>query len=538
MRSPEWTASDPDRGHYHAGRALPHRQMRRKLPLGIQTFREIREDGCYYVDKTLYAKRLVGEGKHYLLSRPRRFGKSLFLDTLKELFEGNEPLFRGLAIHDGWDWSVRHPVIRLDFGGGNYREPGFLRARIGEQLAAAERRTGASSRNETAGGRLASLLETLHADSGQRAVVLVDEYDKPILDALDDPEQARTNRDFLRGFYGTVKSADAHVRFSFFTGVSKFTRVSLFSDLNNLTDITLHSRYGNICGYTESDLDEVFAPELEGLDRARIRDWYNGYSWRGPERVYNPYGILLLFDTRAFQPHWFGTATPRFLIDVLRRRGVLSPDLAGMTGTNELLSAFDVDEMEPEALLFQTGYLTIVGEEDSEEGSVYRLGYPNREVRQGLNNNLLRAMTPARVGTPGSRLRGMLRENDFRGLEGFFRAFFDAIPYEWHTKNEIARYEGYYAAVCYSHLVAAGLDVVVEESSSRGRADLAVRFAGQVFLFEIKAVEREPTGTALAQLRERDYAAKYRSSGEPIHLIGIEFSRATRNVAAFEAAAA
>jgi len=512
--------------------------MRRKLPLGIQTFREIREDGCYYVDKTPYARRLVDEGKHYFLSRPRRFGKSLFVDTLKELFEANEPLFRGLAIHDAWDWSTRHPVIRLDFGGGNYRALDGVRARLGVQFDAIESSAGIRSRYETLPERFADLIRTLREQTGRRVVVLVDEYDKPILDALEDPEQARANRDFLRGFYGTVKSADAHVRFSFFTGVSKFTKVSLFSELNNLTDITLHPRYANICGYAESDLDEVFAPELEGLDRERIREWYNGYSWLGPVRVYNPFGLLLLFDTRRFRAHWFGTATPRFLIEALRRRGILSPELDGMTGTDELLSAFDVDEMEPEALLFQTGYLTILSEEDDGDGPVYRLGYPNREVRQGLNTNLLRAMTPARLGTPGARLRGLLRDRDFGGLERFFRAFFDAVPYEWHTNNEIARYEGYYAAVCYSHLAAAGLEVVVEDASNRGRADLAVRFAGQVFLFELQVVDAEPTGAALAQLRDRDYAAKYRGAGEPVHLIGIEFSKATRNVAAFETATA
>ncbi len=512
--------------------------MKRKLPLGIQTFQEIREDGCYYVDKTSHARQLVEEGKHYFLSRPRRFGKSLFVDTLKELFEGNEPLFRGLAVHDSWDWSACHPVIRLDFGGGNYREPGFLDTRLDEKLTRAEREAGVSASAGTAGGRLTDLLEHLHQETGQRVVVLVDEYDKPILDALDEPEQARKNRDVLRGFYGTVKSADAHIRFSFFTGVSKFTRVSLFSELNNLTDITLHRRYANICGYTESDLDEVFAPELEGFDRARIREWYNGYSWRGTERVYNPYGILLLFETGDFRSHWFGTATPRFLIETLERRGVLSPDLARMTGAEDLLSAFDVDGMEPEALLFQTGYLTIVGEKDEGDGPVFRLGYPNREVRQSLNASLLRAMTPARVGTPGSRLRALLRENDFAGLREFFEAFFDAIPYEWHTRNEIARFEGYYAAVCYSHLAAAGLETVVEESSNRGRADFVTRFAGQVFVLEIKVVEQEATGRALEQIRERDYAAKHRGAGEPVHLIGIEFSRKTRNIVTFETATA
>ena len=242
---------------------------RRRLPIGIQTFRTVREDGCYYVDKTPYIRRLLDEGTHYFLSRPRRFGKSLFLDTCKELFEGSEALFKGLAIREHWDWSVRHPVVRLSFGSGSFTAPGDVQARVREQLAAIERREAVVSERGTEAGRLASLLEALHERAGQRVAVLVDEYDKPILDALEVPEVARANRDYLRGLYAVIKDSDAHIRFSFITGVSKFSKVSLFSGLNNLTDITLDPRYSAICGYTEVDLDTVFAPELAGLDRRR-----------------------------------------------------------------------------------------------------------------------------------------------------------------------------------------------------------------------------------------------------------------------------
>ena len=238
---------------------------RRKLPIGIQTFREIREDHCYYVDKTAYMGRLIAEGKHYFLSRPRRFGKSLFLDTLKELFEGNEPLFEELAIHEQWDWSVRHPVLRLDFSRGNFKEPGRLQEDVMEQLDAVERREGVGSDYTGASVRFSHLLAALHERSGQRVAVLIDEYDKPILDALETPEVARANRDYLHGLYSTIKFGDAHIKFSFLTGVSKFSKVSLFSGLNNLKDITLDPRYSAICGYTEADLDAVFAPELVGL---------------------------------------------------------------------------------------------------------------------------------------------------------------------------------------------------------------------------------------------------------------------------------
>ena len=282
---------------------------RRRLPIGMQTFRKVREEHCYYVDKTAYIRRLLDEGEHYFLSRPRRFGKSLFLDTCKELFEGNEGLFEGLAIHEQWDWSVRHPVLRLSFGSGNFKEPGHLPATVMAQLDAVERETGVVSGYASASDRFGHMLDALHRQAGRPVAVLVDEYDKPILDALETPEVARANRDFLRGLYATIKDCDAHVRFTFLTGVSKFSKVSLFSGLNNLTDITLDPRFSAICGYSDADLDSVFAPELPGLDRGQIRDWYNGYSWRGEEKVYNPFDILLLFRNREFDAYWFETGT-------------------------------------------------------------------------------------------------------------------------------------------------------------------------------------------------------------------------------------
>ena len=504
----------------------------------MQTFRELRERDCYYVDKTAYVERLLREGKHYFLSRPRRFGKSLFLDTLKELFEGSEALFAGLHIHGGHDWSERHPVIRLSFGGGSFTEPGLLEANVMEQLGAAERRTGVVSEYRTAAGRFAYLLEALHEHTGQRVAVLVDEYDKPILDALETPVVARVNRDYLRGLYGVIKDSDAHVRFTFLTGVSKFSKVNLFSQLNNLTDITLDRRYSSICGYTEGDLDTVFAPELAGLDRERVREWYNGYRWRGEEKVYNPYDVLLLFDSREFAAHWFETGTPAFLVDTLFERRVSSVSLDETVSTGDLLSEFDVDRIGTEALLFQTGYLTITGEEELGEEALYRLGYPNREVRQSLNRVLLRQLVQdaAQQTANSMRLARLLQANDCAGLRELFHAFFASIPYQWYTNNDIAEYEGYYASVFYSYFAALGYEIAVEESSSHGRLDMAVRTGGRVYLFEFKVVEMSPPGSALAQLRERDYAARYRDRGEPIHLIGVEFSRATRNVTAFEVA--
>ena len=517
---------------------------KRRLPIGIQTFREIREEDCYYVDKTAYIGRLLDEGKHYFLSRPRRFGKSLFLDTCKELFEGNEPLFAGLYIHDRWDWSVRHPVLRLSFGSGNFKEPGYVEATLMEQLAAIERRAGVVSEYSTAPGRFAFLLEALHDQAGQSVAVLIDEYDKPILDALDLPDIARANRDFLRGLYAVIKDCDAHVRFTFITGVSKFSKVSLFSGLNNLIDITLDPPYSAICGYTEADLDTVFAPELPGLDRDEIDTWYNGYSWAsassaeplGEEKVYNPFDVLLLFRNREFDAYWFETGTPAFLVETLFKRQVSSLALDNMVGSSDLLSTFDVDAIATEALLFQTGYLTIHRSERRGGEMFYRLGYPNREVQQSLNRSLLNRMTgdASRRAAHSAQLYDLLEANDFAGLKTLFHAFFASIPYEWYTNNDIANYEGYYASVFYSHFAALGLDVRVEDSSSHGRLDMAVLFNGHVYLFEFKVVELSSAGAAMAQLQERRYADKYRALGQPIHLIGVEFSKDERNISAFD----
>ena len=511
---------------------------RRKLPIGIQTFRKIQEENCYYVDKTPLIQRLIDEGSHFFLSRPRRFGKSLFLDTLKELFEGNEPLFEGLHIHDHWDWQVRYPVVRLDFGSGNFKEAGYLQANVMTQLHTIAEEAGIAPRYDTAPECFGDLIRVLHRQVGQRVVMLVDEYDKPILDALEVPEVARANRDFLRGLYSTIKSNDAHVKFTFLTGVSKFSKVSLFSGLNNLKDITLDARYSSICGYTDADLDTVFAPELPGLDRDEIRRWYNGYSWRGDEKVYNPFDILLLFDSREFGAWWFETGTPTFLIETLLSRGVGALALDNMLGSDDLLSAFDVDHIATEALLFQTGYLTIRHTEPRGGEMYYRLSYPNQEVRQSLNRSLLNHLTgdPSQRAEHRARLYDLLLVNDFVGLENLFKAFFASIPYQWHTNNDIADYEGYYASVFYSYFASVGLDIVVEDSSSYGRLDIAVRFNGNVYLFEFKVVELAAEGAAMAQLIQKRYADKYRDRGEPIHLIAVEFSRENRNIVAFKTA--
>ncbi len=513
---------------------------RRRLPIGVQSLRKIREGHYYYVDKTPHIERLLRGGQTCFLSRPRRFGKSLLIDTIKALFEGREALFRGLAIHERWDWSKIHPVVRLSFGSGDFTSRSAVAARAEEQIAATAARHGVTAEGLTPEGRFAALLRALCEQRGRRVVVLVDEYDKPILDALRQPAAARANRDFLRGLYSVVKDCDADIRFTMLTGVSRFSKVNLFSGLNNLRDITLDPRYSSICGYTEADLETVFAPELAGLDREAVREWYNGYSWRGEDRVYNPFDLLLLFDRREFGAWWFDTGTPTFLVDLLAERGVRSFDLDGLIADDALLSTFDVGDISAEALLFQTGYLTIVASGWKAGRTWYRLGYPNREVRQSLNGRLLEHLARGDQTQTARRFRlhDLLVASDFSGLEAEFRALFAGIPSQWHTKNRIARYEGYYASVFYACLAALGMDLRVEDSSAAGRLDLAALHEGQVWLFEFKVAERAAPGAALEQLRAKGYADKYRSRGEPIHLVGVEFSEATRTLTAFEAARA
>ena len=371
---------------------------------------------------------------------------------------------------------------------------------------------------------------------------MVDEYDKPILDALEDPELARANRDYLRGLYGMIKSCDAHICFCLLTGVSKFSKISLFSGLNNLNDITLDERYAAICGYTEDDVNTVFAAELEGLDREKIREWYNGYSWgTAADTVYSPFDLLLLFDKRRFKPWWFETGTPSFLAKLLIERCVPSSRLEGLRASETLLGTFEVGDFATEALLFQTGYLTVGGREVDGDGIEYfRLVCPNREVRQSLNLSLLNYITgdPSRREEQSRDLQELLRAGDLDGLQTWFRTLFAGIPYQWHSRNTIADYEGYYASVFYSFFVGSGATVTAEDSGSAGRAALAVQTAGRMYLLEFKVFATSKQGAALRQLQERDYAAKYRHLGLPIHLVGVEFNAQTRAIEVFKSAIA
>ncbi len=508
---------------------------RQRLPIGIQSFSRLRETNSYYVDKTPLIQELVEQGDHWFLSRPRRFGKSLLVDTLRALFAGEEALFEGLAIHDHWDWSVTHPVVRLSFG-RTYDGPDDITHSVLVQLQAIERAANLSAGTwQTAPESLFELLDRLHHTTGQRVVVLVDEYDKPILDALHDPTRARANRESLRGVYGIIKDSAAHVRFVFVTGVSMFSKVSLFSDLNNLKDISLDPRYATLCGYTDADLDTVFAPEIAGLDRDEIRTWYNGYHWLGDERLYNPFDVLLLLNDRKFRPYWFQTGSPRFLFETLKRKSISPLDLEGCLVDEALVSKFEVEDISAEALLFQTGYLTITDEIRKGYRTLYQLDYPNQEVKLSLNDQLLAALSPQdRIPLDeGETLRDQLEVGDFAGFAATLKAWLASIPYQWHTTGDLARYEAWYASLLHMVFRASGVEVRAEAATSHGRADMVVHLGAQVFILEFKMAASADTAEAAldaahAQMRKRGYADTYH--GQTVHLVAIACGREVRNL--------
>ncbi len=518
---------------------------RKFLPIGIQDFRTIRNENYYYVDKTQLIHQLVRQGRHYFLSRPRRFGKSLLLDTIRLLFEGEEELFKGLAIHKNWDWSVKHPVLRINFG-GRYNKPDEIEEHILIQLQEVENAAGIAPPDNALSGqtRLHRLLRSLHQTTGQQVVVLVDEYDKPILDVLDDPKLAKANRDYLSGFYGVIKDSASHVRFVLVTGVTMFSMVSLFSGLNNLKNISLDRWYASICGYTEGDLDCVFAPELPGFDREEIHRWYNGYNWLGDERVYNPYDVLELFDTGKFKPHWFRTGTPAFLYRIMTQKGIPAPILEKGGIDGDRLTRFDVEDIKLLSLMFQAGYLTIAEKHREGARTLYTLEYPNLEVQMNFNAGFLGhiGLNEAHARQDAEVLLDLLTSNDFDAIPQKIRSMYSGIPNRWYMNNDIDQYEGYYVSMLYTYLRAVGADVSGEVSSSHGDADLVLKQNGQVFVMEAKVAEDESDenvnkviADAIKQIRERGYADPYQGQDTAVHVIGMVFGKQDRNLVGFKA---
>lgn len=510
-----------------------------KLPIGIQTLREIREEGYLYVDKTAHLLEMVTQGKAYFLSRPRRFGKSLFLDTLKEVFEGNRGLFRGLHIHDRWDWGQSYPVIKLDFAAGQVDSRAALDLRIRQLLTENQQRLGLTRSEEgnDIPGCFSQLIRGAHERFGQPVVILVDEYDKPILDNIEDPVIAAGQRDGLKNLYSVIKALDAHIRFVFMTGVSKFSKVSLFSGINQLRDITLSTQYATLCGYTQQDLETTFADQLQGVDWEELRRWYNGYSFLG-ESVYNPFDILLFIsEGHSYRNYWFETGSPSFLVKLFQRERYFLPELEELEVTQEILDSFDVEVIDPVTLLFQAGYLTVKGIRTHMMRQIFRLGVPNQEVRLALNDQFINAYTGLyreKLGIQG-RIHTSLVRGDMEGLVGALRRLFAGIPWRNFTHNELVESEGYYASVLYAFFASLNAEVIPEDISNQGQVDLTINLEGWTYVIEIKLVRgaEPPTGenTALGQVQARGYSAKYRGLPQQgLFEVGLVFSSQTRNL--------
>jgi hypothetical protein len=321
----------------------------------------------------------------------------------------------------------------------------------------------------------------------------------------------------------------------FITGVSKFSKVSLFSGLNNLEDITIIPDFSAICGYTQDDLENVFAGWIgEDMDLTKIKTWYNGYNWMGQE-VYNPFDILLYLKQKEFRNFWFETGTPAFLIKLMKKNRYFIPEIQNMVASEEIVGSFDVDNITVEALLFQTGYLTITDFEQSGAFRRYHLSYPNLEVQAGLTNAILNGMVQDRLAKTRnqSHILDALSTNDFDSLKKTLQSFFSSIPHDYR-KNQMARYEGYYASIVYCYFAALGLDVYVEDATNHGRIDMTVKSGSYIYIFEFKVVELIPEGAAMKQIKNKGYADKYRNKDAAIYLIGVEFSSETRNIVEFQ----
>jgi len=514
--------------------------MKLKFPIGIQSFEVIRTEGYYYVDKTLFVKMLVDEGKYYFLSRPRRFGKSLFLDTLKQAFLGKKELFKGLYLYDNWDWDKKHPVIHISFGAGVVKEKNILEKKMDYIVSDHAEKYKVCLKKDVISDKFFELIVKLAEKHNQKVVVLVDEYDKPILDNIENTNVAIEMRESLKNFYSVLKDADPYLKFVFLTGVSKFSKVSIFSGLNNLKDITLYPKYGTICGYTQSELETVFADALKGVDLEEVKLWYDGYNFLS-ESVYNPFDILLYLDSKIFRPYWFETGTPTFLIKLIQQKKLSLPNLENLEVGEELLESFDVDKIYPETLLFQTGYLTIKGVKRKRLKrkrftTKYILTWPNFEVKVSFNNHLLNEfMELSEKEKKLDAVWDALENNDLEALKSALYSFFAGIPADWYRKTEISGYEGFYASVVYAYFSALGVDVRVEDATSVGRLDMAVLFEDRCYLFEFKVIELDKEkGKALIQLKEKCYHEKYLSQCKEVYLIGIEFSKEKRNITNFE----
>ena len=522
---------------------------KRKYPVGIQSFENIRRDGYVYIDKTPLVYKMITEGKPYFLSRPRRFGKSLLVSTLAAVFEGRRDLFEAFTTEQGieqpqlfiaktdWKWE-KYPVLRFDFSLGDLVSIEQLDTLIDATLKDYERQYGITP--DVADANIRMVMRTLHKETGKRVVVLVDEYDNFILHALGNAEKVATARQRFQNLFGPLKSEDDHLQFAFITGISKFSQMGVFSKLNNLNNISMTPAYDCICGISEEELTIQLNPDIIQLAAARhetyegtlteLKRMYDGYHFsKRMTDIYNPFSMIKALDSGEIEKYWFDSATPSALFSMLRQMPPF--ELSDIDGRRCPDTAFDqpFDSFQaPLPALYQSGYLTIKGYQPSRQ--MFTLGFPNQEVRTGFADSLYQIVSDTRPDDSGRNvfLDAYYDFRDTGDLAAFIEAlktFFAGLPYQWEKDN---RNEHYYHSLLYTLLTAFGADIRAEELTAKGQSDLVLLMPKGIYIMEIKY--DDTAQKALEQIDLKGYAEKYELDGRPITKVGIAFSSEERNI--------
>ena len=494
----------------------------KKLPIGIQEFSEFGND-YLYIDKTEHIYKLL-QGKYYFLSRPRRFGKSLLLNTIKEVFNGRKELFEGLWIYDKIEWE-EFPVIKISFSTVDYVNLGLAKA-INLMLSEIAAEYNLTLKNPSFSSRFKELI--INLAKIKKVVILIDEYDKPIIDYIDDIPKADENRKILKSFYSIIKDSDDYIKFFFVTGVSKFSQVSIFSDLNNLNDITLNEKYSTITGYTQKELENYFTEYIEGVKHKykdifpfiikEIKKWYDGYSWDGRSFVYNPFSILTFFDNKEFGDYWFSTGTPTFLMKLIKQNHYTAFELENRTIYKGDLNKYDITKITLLPLLFQTGYLTI--KKSNLAKQTITLDYPNAEVERSFTIHLLAELNDGKIDKASSTLVQLMEALENNETEKFLElvdSVFKGISYIIADNKE-----KYFHSIFYLIVKLLGFSIETEVMTIDGRIDAVITTDEYIYVIEFKA--GQDAKTALQQIKDKEYHKKYLSAKKPVTLIGINFN--------------
>lgn len=499
----------------------------KRLPIGIQTYSEIINEGYLYIDKTPHILRLVNNYKYAFLSRPRRFGKSLLIDTIANIFKANKELFKAQYIYNHWDWENEAPVIQISMSSSNSIDE--IKADIEDNLKNCYQTYKIEFQEGPNAVIFSNLIRLLNQKFNQRVTILIDEYDKPILDNINKPELAEEARLLLNSFYSQIKKNDSYINFTLITGVSKFSKTSIFSGLNNMEDISLNPKFSSLCGYTQEEIDnKILIEEYAQVNKKQLKTWYNGFNFMG-DLVYNPFDVLLFLKNNfEYKSYWFETGTPSFLMSLIKKQNFFIPQINKIKIEEQRLNNIDIENMNIESILFQTGYLTIKSKEHTRNKIIYSLGFPNLEIETSfmefLSNFLIKPEEKYKIE---ESVVEILENLEFKKLKIQIEKLFANIAYNNFSKNEIANYEGFYASVLYSFLSSLGFNLIAEDVTNKGRIDLCLKTDNSTFLFEFKVSKSKDALTALNQIKNKNYAQKYRGD---IYIVGINFNPEIRNI--------